>query len=409
MSHDESRQPIEALVEAYTAWVRELRQGSVPPPLAPPASDGPLARLGQELDLLSAALMRREDELRKLFDLVQTVESGVLLDEVLTRIFEGFSGIIPYERIACAFLSDDGSRVTAYWARSNLGPVQITPGYSQPMAGSSLETILASGQPRIIDDLETYFASKPESAGTRRILAEGGRSSLTCPLIVNGRPLGFLFFTSSRKHAYNATHQTVFRQIAAQVSSVIGKSRMYEQLIAHNRELLDQTQTLERIATTDALTGVLNRRAIDAVVGNVWVRYRQTRQPFGLVLADIDHFKGVNDTFGHVAGDRALLEVARRLAGRLRQSDAIGRYGGEEFLMVIDAVDSTELLEAAEQLRAALAGTPFDLGSPVDVTASFGVVQAHEDAGSAADLVQHADRALYAAKAAGRNRCMLLV
>jgi hypothetical protein len=102
-------------VDAYAAWVRALREGTLPPPLAADGLD-PLAPLGHELELLSGALSRREHELRKLFDLVQTVESGVLLDEVLGKVFEGFDGLIPFERIGCAFLSDDSKHLVAYWA-----------------------------------------------------------------------------------------------------------------------------------------------------------------------------------------------------------------------------------------------------------------------------------------------------
>lgn len=141
-------------VDAYAAWVTQLRCGQ---PLQDLRSDNsnPLARLGRELELLADVLGRREQELRRLFDLVATIEPGVLVEDVLNRIFDGFTGLIPFERICCAFISSTGSYLTAYWTRSELGPQQIAAGYSQPLAGSSLEQVLRTGQPRVFAQRES--------------------------------------------------------------------------------------------------------------------------------------------------------------------------------------------------------------------------------------------------------------
>jgi putative two-component system response regulator len=227
--------PLEHRVDTYVSWVRTLRGGRRPPVLSVDAGD-PLGRLARELDLLSESVTRREAALLTLCDLASRIDRDIVVDDVLADIFKAFHHIIPYDRIGCAFLSDDGTRLVANWAQSDLGPLRLKPGFSQPIAGSSLEAILTTRQPRILNDLEGYRASRPRSISTRCIVDEGGRSSLTCPLVCHDRPTGFLFFTSRQRETYSDVHQAIFRQISHLVAAAIDKARYYEGLVVHDGE-----------------------------------------------------------------------------------------------------------------------------------------------------------------------------
>ena len=263
-----------------------------------------------------------------------------------------------------------------------------------------------TGEPRILNDLEVYLATHPGSDATDRIVAEGGRSSLTCPLFVDGRPLGILFFTSHERDAYRDMHQTVFRQIAEEVATVIHKSRLFQELLDSNQFLVRQAEQLKIAANRDALTGVLNRGAIMAALERQIQAGGTMGKTLGVILADIDHFKKINDTHGHAAGDMALREFTRRLSALLRPSDFLGRYGGEEFLLLIADTNRAQLVQVANRLRLSIAETPFQFtAASQTITASFGLALAADSVTPAGTLIETADRALYAAKAGGRNRC----
>ena len=143
--------------------------------------------------------------------------------------------------------------------KTDVRNVKLKGGYTAKMAGSSLQQILETGHPRILNDLETYLAEHPNSAPTKLIVEEGMRSSLTCPLTAQGKPVGFLFFTSMEKNTYQSIHQDTFLQIAGQISIMIEKSRLYQQLYELNQKLLLAQRALEHQTTHDALTGIYNR------------------------------------------------------------------------------------------------------------------------------------------------------
>jgi two-component system cell cycle response regulator len=170
-------------------------------------------------------------------------------------------------------------------------------------------------------------------------------------------------------------------------------------------QLLDAQVELERRALRDALTGAKNRGAIVDVLTRELSRSRRTKRPLSIILSDVDHFKHVNDNHGHPAGDSVLKEFVRRTNAEVRTHDDVGRWGGEEFLIVVPECPIDEAIRVADRLRNALGRTPVDVPlGQITVTASFGVAGTDLGYSDLNTIISAADTALYAAKAAGRNR-----
>jgi diguanylate cyclase (GGDEF)-like protein len=195
------------------------------------------------------------------------------------------------------------------------------------------------------------------------------------------------------------------------VAAVIVAGLLHRQLVVTNdrtrlaRELRDALAEQARLAVTDPLTGLHNRRYLQDALNREVARSRRAGAPLSLVVLDLDHFKRINDTFGHDAGDAALVQTAERLRTVARSGDVIARHGGEEFAWLLPDTTITGAAELAERLRSALAGAPIDLPEtgPLEVSGSLGVAALRAgDHGQA--LYREADRALYRAKDGGRNR-----
>jgi diguanylate cyclase (GGDEF)-like protein len=169
-----------------------------------------------------------------------------------------------------------------------------------------------------------------------------------------------------------------------------------------NEALREARARIEELSRRDPLTGLTNRRWLDEVLRIEVERARRYGAPFSVVMADLDHFKAVNDSHGHTVGDQVLKGAAKALSGATRITDVVGRYGGEEFLVVLPNTGLDQALTMAERLRSAVRAMPVSFRSE-PVTGSFGVAAWSRD-DSVAGLVGRADAALYEAKRAGRDR-----
>jgi diguanylate cyclase (GGDEF)-like protein len=181
-------------------------------------------------------------------------------------------------------------------------------------------------------------------------------------------------------------------------------------LVAHHCAVAFDRARLERSATYEGLTGLLRREAVLDFLAREIARARRYQRPLSVALADIDHFKRINDRYGHLQGDRVLQQVAQAINARVRRSDAVGRYGGEEFLLVFPETGLADATSRADQLRSTVEQLQLadDDEAPIKVCISVGVAELgaapDEIARAVSDLLLRADRGLYRAKQAGRNR-----
>jgi two-component system, cell cycle response regulator len=235
------------------------------------------------------------------------------------------------------------------------------------------------------------FDSKQQVLFTRKAKLKGMESLLVLPLVAREEPIGTLIVAAKAPSAFATSARETLQALANQLAVAIANARAVRQL--------------EEMATTDGLTGCLNKRAfLDALEQKLMAAQRFGRK-LSLIVTDLDHFKTVNDTYGHAAGDRVLQELGRVLKRVKRETDIVARFGGEEFCVLCEETDAHGARLLAERVREELESTEVvtELG-PLRVTASLGVATFPDHASTATDLFAQGDKALYDAKNRGRNR-----
>lgn len=222
---------------------------------------------------------------------------------------------------------------------------------------------------------------------TRGLKAKTG---IAIPIGYHDRPLGVIVLFSFQLRRFSEQEGEIFVDFAHQVGISIENARLFAET--------------KRLASTDGLSGVFNRTQVLKEAMRQLSQCRNMGQSLSLIMVDIDHFKSINDRFGHLAGDRVIQETARRLTDVLTPNGLIGRYGGEEFVVVLPGVPEEEASRLAEQLRRQVAAVPFTLNNQrLDCTISLGVSSMTDEVNSVTGLIDQADQALYRAKESGRN------
>jgi diguanylate cyclase (GGDEF)-like protein len=362
-------------VRAYSRFAAEVAAGELTGRMNASGSDE-LSELGRTLN---AMVDRRADDLRyqrtqsELNEAMQVTQHEEEAHQLLKRHLERN---IP------------GAVATVLNRNNSANRLQPT----TPAAdGCDIGERLRDAEPRacLAVRLARPHVSQPDDDGLMpcRICHGNGVASRCEPLLVGGEVIGSVLV--QHPGATNAEHG---RRVSESVT-------LAAPVLANLRNLA----LAEHRALNDALTGVPNQRACHDTLRRMVAQASRSVTPLAAVLLDLDHFKQLNDVFGHDRGDEALAAVGAVLTSSIRASDFAGRYGGEEFLLLLPETDKAGALGVAESIRLSIGGIKI-AGITTPISASFGVAVLPDDAGDPEGLVRQADRALYSAKAAGRNQ-----
>lgn len=352
----------------------------------------PLCMMSSFIDITARkqAEAAEKEEHRLAEALRQTAEalsSTLHLDDVLELIMENAGQVIANDSMTIMLLEGQKLKVARHrgfvgrglkdYIEKNDFSIEDFP---------TLKAMINTRQPSIIPDVRNTPDWRPDAT------VNWIRSYAGVPIYRRDEVIGFLNLDSSTPNFFTPAHASRLQAFASQAGVAIENARLYEQ---------DHI-----LSITDGLTGLYNSRYFFEVAKREFERSQRYPGNLSVMMIDIDHFKNVNDTYGHMVGDDVLREISRRMSGCLRVVDVAARYGGEEFIILMAQTDRSEALQAAERIHNIVAAESFEVpfGQPLSLTISLGVATLSDVHENLNMLIKSADDALYRAKFAGRNQ-----
>ncbi len=317
--------------------------------------------------------------IQHLTGLTRELQKPLSLEEMLQIIVDCTAVILDTPRASIRLLDPGGTRLLAVCRAGS--PLHINPSEEFKTGEGLIGWIVEHSTPVRTGDAD----SDPRFVQRAGLKGRMG-SFLGVPVISGNASLGVISATNSQPDYFTRDNEEHLGLLAGICAPHVEIAR------------------LKRLATVDPLTGALNRRGFDEQFPEVAARESDLIEPLSVVMADIDHFKKINDRYGHAMGDQVLKMIAEIFSGALRKGDAVVRVGGEEFLLVLPQVSLATAAKIAERARRAVESAGFSLGETrLRSTVSFGAAE-RRSGEDRADLIRRADEALYQAKNGGRNR-----
>jgi len=310
------------------------------------------------------------------------VASTLEIDRTVQLVLDQALNVVPYDTASVQLVRDDALEVIGGNGWDDIDAVR---GLRIPYPGDNPHSrAIHSRQTLVIGDMSTEFPQFANISGNEI------RSWLGVPLIVHHEVIGLLALDSSTPNSFTRKHERMAAALGDQVAVALFNARLYERM--------------KRLAMTDSLTGVATRRSFFEAAQRILEETVRAGGTLSVLMADLDHFKSINDQHGHQVGDDAIRQAAEAARELLRRTDVIGRYGGEEFAVILPDTEADAALVIAERLRANVA--QIDLpGARAVLSISIGVTACQPNASMTIDqILNMADQALLAAKRRGRNR-----
>jgi len=346
---------------------------------------------------------QRADELDALYNVTASLLTTLDLQTLLGRILDSAQSAISSADHVVLYLLNPESGSLQIHSTSGEQDTRIQNLLSAP--GGQIAHAIRSRRSILVEDTR-LGAPGPEGASgapAGELAEHGARSLIIAPLQLAEEDLGALALSSTRSGAFSEGDLRLLEGFAAAATAAIQNARLYADV--------------QRLAITDVLTGQLNRRGFIEMARREIERFQRYGRPLSVIMLDIDHFKEINDTYGHLVGDEVLRFVASQCVNNLRQVDLLGRLGGDEFAILLPETDQDTAASVAERIRHAVNSRPFTISEdlekilagspPIQLSVSLGVTQALTTSDGLDDLIALADEALYDAKKHGSNRVVI--